>query len=461
MFYSNGAFQTEMTYHFKPQQDEKENFKDGIAIGHSLLRIPPLKNVKKQNGFFYEDDIPIEFVETYTDSVHHDTYYRDYVQVGNSYTLPKYGKDVFDVTTNRSTTITPFPKITFSNVISTDSGDISANGTFMNNSVKGNVKFDSELFNLTSLCDPDLDNLGNYIYMYGLGILIIIAVLLNGLQFAIFRTKPLRKYTFSTYLSAIAITDSFSLFSHIPRRWINVLYQMLDWGLGVTVYDTNIIACRGFTYFSYTIRFMSAWFVVALATDRLIVSKEPYRKSKFRKPRCACHALIVMTLISLTVNCHVIFTWGIMRNGDIGICTLTQQSMEMSLCLTIIYLIGMVGLPFLITLILTVLMLQNVHSNTWKLRPRKISISKINNLQLEKKSIIMTSVITGVHCVLSLPFIISWIVIIIQHFHPSANVCQYTKAFAAKDITEVLYMSNCALKFIFCVFFGNNILSIK
>ena len=155
-----------------------------------------------------------------------------------------------------------------------------------------------------TFCGKDISGLGDKVYLFGIAFLIVVAVLLNGLQFAIFRTKPLRSYSFSVYLSALAVLDSFSLFGHIPRRWMNVLYETLDWGLGVTVYDTNLIACRGLTYFSYISRFLSAWVVVALAAERLIVSKDPYKKSKVRKPKTACQILIGLTIISLALNCR-------------------------------------------------------------------------------------------------------------------------------------------------------------
>lgn len=322
---------------------------------------------------------------------------------------------------------------------------------------------DLNIHETSPLCGGGLDNLGNNVYLYGLGLLIVIAVLLNGLQFAVFRTKPLRKFAFSAYLSAVAVTDSFALFSHIPRRWMNILYQTLDWGLGVTVYDTNRIACRGLTYFSYVARFLSAWIVVALAAERLMVSKDPYKRSKARKPRTAIHLLLGLSVISLVLNCHVIFTWDVVskENDSLSVCSPSLESEMLSLFLTVFSLFSIVALPFMVTLILTVIMLQNLQNNSWKLRPRKISAMTLNKLQFERKSILMVSLVTGVHALLSIPFIIAWIVMLGQHFSPPEDPCQMLKTYAAKDITEIVYMANCAFKFVFCVFCGTKIVSYK
>jgi hypothetical protein len=320
---------------------------------------------------------------------------------------------------------------------------------------------DTLFFNKTLKCGQALDNLGNHAFLYGLGFLIIIAVLFNGLQFAVFRTKPLRKFAVSAYLSAVALSDSLALFSHIPRRWINVLYQTLNWGLGVTVYDTNKTACRGLTYFSYVTRFTSAWIIVAMAAERFIVSKDPYKRSNIRKPKTALQVLLGIAITSLAINSHVIFTWDIIPKETGNICAPAHQSEMVSLFLTVLSLLSIVVLPFIITLTLTITMLQNLQTGTWKLRPKKITVSAINKVQFEKNTIYMVSMITGIHCLLCVPFIITWVILLSQHFSPPVNYCKYVKTYAAKDITEIIYMGNCAVKFIFCVFCGSNIISYK
>ena len=160
----------------------------------------------------------------------------------------------------------------------------------------------------------------------------------------------------------------------------------------------------------------------------------------------------------------MIFTWGIVpRASDYNAtsCSPLQDTPELALFLTILSLLSIVALPFVSTLILTALMLQHLQSKTWKLRPRKMSINAINKLQFERKAVLMVSMITGVYALLSFPFTISWVVLLGQHLAPPDNPCTLLNTYAAKDITEVVYMANFAMKFGFCIFCGMNVVSHK
>ena len=158
-------------------------------------------------------------------------------------------------------------------------------------------------------CISQLVEASHWCYLYGVGFLIIIALLLNGVSLVVFQTKPLRKFPFSVYLSALAITDTIALFGHIPRKWLDILYLYLGWGTGVTFYDSNTVACKTVTYISYGFRFMSSWLLVGLACERLTVSSNPYKPSKFRTMKSARHAIIYCIIASLIFNSHVLFTW--------------------------------------------------------------------------------------------------------------------------------------------------------
>ena len=61
-------------------------------------------------------------------------------------------------------------------------------------------------------CNYDVTTIGNYVYLYGVLGLLILAVFFNGLQFVIFNTSSLRRYAFSVFLVALSLVDFISLF---------------------------------------------------------------------------------------------------------------------------------------------------------------------------------------------------------------------------------------------------------
>ena len=311
-------------------------------------------------------------------------------------------------------------------------------------------------------CISRLVEASHWCYLYGVGFLLIIALLLNGLSLVVFQAKPLRKLPFSVYLSALSITDTIALFGHIPRKWLNVLYLSMGWETGITFYDTNTVACKALTFISYAFRFLSSWLLVGLACDRLVVSSNPYKPSKFRTIKSARHAILCCIIGSLIFNCHVLFTWKSVTVPNTldqtRSCVPLATSDFISISLTITTISTIVGLPFLIISAVTIFTIRNI--GTWSMRPRRLSTRAICRALLEKQATSMVVAVSGMFCILSVPYTLSWAVLLVQHFaSASTSMCQYIEISAARDISEVGFMSTYALKFLICIFTGRNVLT--
>ncbi len=314
-------------------------------------------------------------------------------------------------------------------------------------------------------CISQLVEASQWCYLYGVGFLLITAFFLNGVSLVVFQAKPLRRLSFSVYLTALAVTDTVALFGHIPRKWLNILYLSLGWGTGVTFYDTNTVACKALTFVSYVFRFMSSWLLVGLACERLSVSSNPYKPSKLRTVKSAGHAIVYCVIAALIFNSHVLFTWRSVSIPDAAdlahSCVPMAPSDFISVALTITTILTIVGLPFVVISLVTIFTVRNL--GAWALRPRRLSARAICRALLEKQATSMVVVLSGMFCILSVPYTISWVVLLVQHFtaKSTTSVCTYIEMSAARDISEVGFMVTYALKFLVCIFTGRAVLSSK
>ena len=316
-------------------------------------------------------------------------------------------------------------------------------------------------FNVT-ICTSELVRIAQFVYLYGIGFLAIAAILLNLLALVIFQAKPLRKFSVSINLSALALIDTISLGSYIPRKWLNDLYMNIGFGDGTTFYDRDTIACKSVTYLAYVFRFVSSWLVVAMICERLVVASNPYKHLKNQTTRMVRHSILYCAISSLIVNAHVLFIWQSVRTSAPGesprySCIPIAPSDFISMLLTIATVLSIVGLPFLIVTFLTGMTMRNISS--WKVRPRRMSTNAICRALAEKQTTMMVCAVTSVFSFFCVPYVIAWTVLLLQHFVFKVTMCQYVMTAAARDITEVVFLLNYVVKFLVCIFAGRNVLN--
>lgn len=165
----------------------------------------------------------------------------------------------------------------------------------------------------TSSCSQLMDA-SNAIYLYAFPLLLMLGILFNGVNFVLFRSSiGLRLYSsFTIFICTVSVTDSLALVAQAPRRWLSLLYEALNWHSLLqpnTSYDTSDIACKALSYVAELMQFVSLWTVVLLAWERSIVAQNPYRQSRFRQTRTACHAVAFVVISGLVLKSHVILSW--------------------------------------------------------------------------------------------------------------------------------------------------------
>lgn len=313
-------------------------------------------------------------------------------------------------------------------------------------------------------CFSSVVEASHWCYLYGVAILFMIAILLNGLAVVVFQSKSLRRFSFSVYLTALSVTDTVALFGYIPRKWLNLFYLSMQWSNTMTFYDSNTIACKSLTFTTYVFRFLSSWLLVALACDRLTLSYNPYKQCKVKTAKFARNAIIYCIIAALIFNSHVLFTWKSMlysENPDQYSCIPHAPSNAVSVGLTITTILTIVGLPFFILVGMFIATIRNFGS--WRVRPKRVSANTLCRIMLEKRATTMVVVVTGVFCALSVPYTLAWLVLLVQHFLSPAtgddtSSCKYVVLSAARDICEVVFMINYSIKFMVCMFSARSIL---
>ena len=322
-----------------------------------------------------------------------------------------------------------------------------------------------------------------WVYLYGLALLLGLALLFNAIMFAIFRAKSLRRYGFSFYLLTSAVTDTMALLCHMPRRWLDMLYGALGWGTGVTIYDTDDIACKSFTYLSHAMRFASAWLVVVLVAERLTMTLNAHKLSKLKltTPSQQLRVFATVLIFSLGVNCHVLFTWKVVSESDDAsspvlhtgnssteahdhplithACAPVFKSEDLATALSVGSIAGMIVLPCIIIIAMVIFTCRNI--DKWSMHKRRMSSNIICRLLQERRGTLMVTGLGMGFCFLSMPHLVVWVLLLLQHFGAiggATAMCDYMRTAAIADMTEVVFLSNNALKLLICLCTGKKVI---
>jgi hypothetical protein len=337
------------------------------------------------------------------------------------------------------------------------------------------------------------------IHLYCLPVLILAGVVLNSVNFVVFRSSTLRLYAFGVYIPSLAVIDSVALVSQMPRRWLNLLYETVGWGRGVTPYDTVDVACKSLTLLSGTSQFASAWTLVAMASERTSVALNPYRLTRIRQARTARFIVLATCVAAVLVNCHVLVAWrsalpttdvGVQQMSDSTNVTstqniamlsfdrgrlfghvttrhdLTQCRPEVDSVLVLVVMMAADALlfpvPVAILCILAAISVRGLVVTSRVERCRRLSVDLTSRLRAERNVIVMIVWLTACHIALALPRLVTWSVRLYFWLVAGAAGCIEThkdRAAAANDVAELVFTVNYVVKFLICIMSGRDVIS--
>ena len=319
------------------------------------------------------------------------------------------------------------------------------------------------LFAETARCSNSTVVLASrHAYLYGIAAAVLFAVLFNTVMLIALRTEKARRTPCAIYLTALAVSDTLSLVTHLPRKWLQQVFEQFGGGHFklLFLYNNNTILCKGITYLTYLFRFLSSWYLVAMVTDRLYVALFPLQPAKHQTLKSARHIVAYITVFGLLVNCHILVTWKSVKIEHMHTisCVSATKSTIVSFSLITTTVILIVGLPLLVLSCLNLILMRNLSRANWRPRSRMVNSNLICKSVIERKASLMTLVISCCFAVLCIPYAISWTALLVEHVIVEISICQYMERIALKDLTEAIHMLNYCIKFIIVVFTGKNVI---
>jgi len=307
---------------------------------------------------------------------------------------------------------------------------------------------DSEIqstLRMVELCDS--------IHLYCMPFLIVVGVVLNSVNFVAFRTSTLRLYAAGVYVCSLAVLDSTTLASHVPRRWLNALFAAVGWGRRVTPYDTIDVACKTLTLLAGSAQFASAWTTVAMAAERASVAANPYRVTPLRQAPAARVIVILLVVAAVAVNCHAIVTW----HSAEGTCQPRSQPLVVVAAMFVAEAVTF-SVPVALLAALAAIAVRGIVVGERADRRRRLGVELAARLRAERRITVMVAWLAAAHVALSVPRVATWATRMYLAFTPGSCSWDRQRADAADSVAELIFVINYVIKFIICFVAGRDVI---
>ena len=135
-------------------------------------------------------------------------------------------------------------------------------------------------------------------------IFLILGALGNILSIIILCRKNIRKSTTSVYLIVLAVSDIMFLYSGLLRQWILATFD-------VDIRKNSEFVCKMNFFFVYYFADLSAWLLIALTFERVVLVWNPHRGKLICSRVSAATVIGVIIVLLLLVNGHLLFGNGL------------------------------------------------------------------------------------------------------------------------------------------------------
>ncbi|KAJ8877501.1 hypothetical protein PR048_021956 [Dryococelus australis] len=149
-------------------------------------------------------------------------------------------------------------------------------------------------------------------------VLIFLGSLGNSVSMVVFFSTKLRKLSSSTYLAALAISDT-GVLGCLLANWLDM------------VADTSIksrpVVCEAFHFLLYACCFLSAWLVAAFTVERFFAVLYPLRRPSVCTVARARQVLVALTVCAVAASTPVVFVVKLQPkpNSSELLCDLDQE----------------------------------------------------------------------------------------------------------------------------------------
>ena len=147
------------------------------------------------------------------------------------------------------------------------------------------------------------------LYVYLNPIIVIIGLINNMLTLVVMRRPGLKSSSASVYFSVLAISDSLVLLLDWMNNWIKRIFSIYIIGM------SNGLCIAHRTLFSTSFTY-SAWLVVCIVVERVVVVTFPFHAKRLCKPSIALATCFTVLILVLATKCYNIFMWEVDANGS-------------------------------------------------------------------------------------------------------------------------------------------------
>ncbi|CAH1802478.1 unnamed protein product [Owenia fusiformis] len=208
-----------------------------------------------------------------------------------------------DITTSIPTNLSP---VLTSMRMDFSTAGLIGNASFQNYS---NSSFPNSTITTTTVKAPTIEDflayqIANNLDIYFSPFLIILGLIGNILSLLVLTRTSMKRANSSLYLCALAIFDIGVLIVGLGYRWS---YSAFDVSLRN---DFNEWGCKLHFFFTYTFIDLSAWMLVCVTVDRVILVYLPLKAKSICTKRKTIISICIVTLFIMGVNCHWLFTVG-------------------------------------------------------------------------------------------------------------------------------------------------------
>ncbi|XP_013388761.1 uncharacterized protein LOC106157601 [Lingula anatina] len=142
---------------------------------------------------------------------------------------------------------------------------------------------------------------GFWLRFIGLPFVIIMGLCGNCTAFLVMCFSPLRKHSYSYYLAALAVFDTWSLVIR-SLHWINLLQQLR--GRPPLVVFESTLSCKLSEYLFTAVHICCSWLIVLIAMERHYVVSSPLQARKNCTPKVSRAAVGCLALAALMIEIY-------------------------------------------------------------------------------------------------------------------------------------------------------------
>jgi hypothetical protein len=342
-------------------------------------------------------------------------------------------------------------------------------------------------------------------------IISIIGLFGHLLTIFVFSQKRFRKNSSNIFLLCLAINDGFYLITHFFEDSIRTYVQINDFPnnqIHFNLIDQYNIACQLINYFRYILRTISAYTLISISIQRLIIVFSPFVNS-FKSTRSAWFTMLFTTCVSLVINMWVPFYFEVTNlqklnldmgsnssifgsgipNDSVRSCDVKKEFSNDYFNITVVYICLIMLLPILIILIANSLICykifyskneQNKLNESFFLARKNAKKKKENNNSLKLKNLVklkpyylnidqvikrvtnkanqterltkLLVLISFSYAFLNLPYFLTWSMYYIEINFNKEDVISHNYMYLAVEITEIFYIIHYSIHFyIYCL----------